>query len=74
MYFRGRRYGADAAQTDPVHPESITAAESGSDIMGTPDIVQNHRDTGFRKQTVLLGRNPAEFDIEQLTVMHREIF
>ena len=74
MYFRGRRHGADTAQTDPVHPESITAAESGPYIMGAPDIVQDHGDSGFRKLPVLLHRDPAQFDIETLAVMHRKIF
>ena len=41
--------------------------------MGAPYIVKYHDNACFRQFLVLLGRNPAEFDVQKLAIRHINI-
>ena len=68
--FGGGRDGGDAAEEDFVDAEGVGRAEGAADIVRTADVVQHHHDAGGRKGLILCGRDAAQLDIQQFSVLH----
>ena len=66
----GGRDGGDTAEKDFVDAEGIGRAEGAADIVRAADVVQYHDKAGRGKVLILSGRDAAQLDIQQFSVLH----
>ena len=68
---RRRRHRTDAPQVDFVYAEGVGRAEGAAHVVGAADVVQHqHYATFGAAVDVFIGRQAAQFYVQELTVFH----